>query len=159
MPIQTTFENFLSKVVTSFNSFMYSDIDLLSPGLWKVLAKYVAIFRFVLPFGILLKERKIYLAKCSVLKRTIIILSTTQLLAYPVITFLLLIQKLYFTRQEASDDMHGWIRTLAMFYIIFLFPAIIPTSVMISFRGGPICQMVNPIVDFRGRIRGNNLMG
>lgn len=153
MPIRNTFANYLNKVKT-FNSFKYIEGDLLSPGLWNVLAKYISVYGNLLTVRISLKERKLYLIKCSFLKRTILKFSTTLMVAYPVITFLLLIKKLLFTRQAALDDVNGTLRTLIMFYIVFCFPAFIPTSAMISFRDGPISQIVNPIVDFRDRIRG-----
>lgn len=154
MPKRNPFAT-LSKKVTTLNSINYSDSDLISAGLWNVFAGYASTFSSVLPFRVLLRERKIYLVKCSHLKQTILTLSTTQMIAFPLVTFLLLIKKLLFTRLEASGDMLKTKRILTMFYVIFFLPALLSTSVMISFKGGQICQIVNPIVEFRDRIRGN----
>lgn len=138
MSSRDTLANYFKKV-TTLNSFKYSETVLLSPGLFNVLAKYASTYRPVIPFRISLQERKIYLVECSLSKRSIILFSPAQMLVYTFISVLLLIKNLIYTRQEASDDMSGTLRTLAMFYLSFILPVAIPGSVMIAFRGGIVC--------------------
>lgn len=143
-----------SKPVFLRNSYPNSNSDLLSPGLWKILQKYFTVFRYILPCGILLQERKMYLAKSSILKLVIIKVSSVLLMAYTFFTFVLITQKLRLTQSGTTSDALSMERFFVMFYIIFLFPAIIPTSIIISFYVEPICQIVNGIAKFQDRIKG-----
>lgn len=148
------FHNALRKIVLLYNSFLYVESDLLSPGLWKVLAKYASVYQNVLPFRVLLHERKIYLARESTLKLVIIKLSSILLTTYTGITLILLIKKLGFIHEEAMHDWLSTKRTFAMFFITFMFSTIIPTSLMIALQAEPLCQVINQINQFSARVRG-----
>lgn len=151
------FRNALRKIVLFYDSFLYRESDLVSPGLWKILAKYVALFQKVLPFRVLLQERQIFPNKCYRLKGAIIKFSSLLLPAYTLSTFFLLIKEkigeLFTPRESSAYDSLHMRRTFVMFYIT-LYSTVIPTSVMVAFGAGSLCQVMNQIDQFRARMRG-----
>lgn len=138
-----------------FNSYSHSETDLISPGLWEIFGEYVSLFGRVatLPWDFSVTERKLCIAKTSFRKRGILKFSSFLMIGYTFTTFIILMHKVLFCVTN-NQDTKDTIRTFMMLYVICLFPALIPISFIISFRGGQICSIINPITQFQPAMSG-----
>lgn len=114
--------------------------DLLSPGLWIILEKYISICSHlsVLPFYFSKTERKLYFVRQSFLERVILKLSPIIFAATALIISVLPVRKLLsanFEVMSGQDDRMDMIRTFSMLYGVFSLPIFNPISYLIAYRG------------------------
>lgn len=150
----TTFKNILKCLFKFRVSISSTENDLVSPGLWQILASYQSVFQHMHPYGISVIARKIFVKKCSPLKLFLLKLSSLLLTSLTVTTSILLFNRVYFKQREVLSTYLELCRTFCMFYVTCIVPVLLPTNFTIAFGPGLICQIANPIVNFAPRIRG-----